>query len=337
MKRSSVQIEDVAGWDNVCRAVHRAATGKHRDRDVLEFFARLDQNVADLCRDIRSGTIVVGDSFRFHIRDPKPRVIHAPCFRERVLHHALMYFVGPVLDRSLIADTFACRVGKGTLAAVHRCQQHIRRFPWFAKMDIRKYFASIDHALLKDEIARKFKCQQLVGLINRIIEAHSDSPHRGLPMGALTSQHFANFYLGRLDRYLLEHCRVRGFVRYMDDFLFWRDSKSQVLEIESACRRFLGDQLQLTAKDNQQINRSDQGITFCGYRIFPGTIRLAASRRQRFRFHKRQWERLWLNGQITSKQLQRGFDAALAITLHADAARWRGGLAADHAGWHDDV
>ncbi len=130
---------------------------------------------AHLRTDILSGGIAVGRTRRFRIHDPKPRTIHAPCFRERVLHHALMAHVGPVLEGALVADTFACRTGKGALAAVQRAQHHGRRWPWWAKIDIRAYFASIDHGILQDLLARRFKNQQLLALLGRIIEAHQDA------------------------------------------------------------------------------------------------------------------------------------------------------------------
>lgn len=176
-----------------------------------------------------------------------------------------------------------------------------------------------------------------LSLIRRIVEVHTDGPGRGLPIGALTSQCFANFYLGSLDRFLLEDCGVRGLVRYMDDFVFWGDSRNDVVSIERKCREFLGDALKLEAKPDRQINRSSAGVTLCGFRVFAGTIRLAASRRRRFRHVKRSWEREWLAGTIDSRQLQRGYEAAHAITLHADAANWRRQLAIDSPDWHDEV
>ena len=337
MRRSSVTPEDVADWDNLSRAAHRASLGKRHRREVWDYLSHLDTNLAQLRHGIVDGTVEVGRATSFHIRDPKPRVIHAPCFRERVLHHALMNRVGPVLERSLVDDTFACCKGRGTLAAVHRCQQHVRRFLWYAKMDVRQYFASIDHGVLKQRLARKFKSRRLLQLFGRIIDAHSNGPGHGLPIGSLTSQCFANFYLGGLDRFLLEDCRVRGIVRYMDDFIFWGDSRREVAVVERASREFLFESLRLTAKPDQQINRSSSGVTLCGFRIFPGTIRLAASRRRRFRLVKRRWERAWLEGRIDARQLQRGYDAARAIVIHADAGNWRGRLESDSPNWHDDV
>ncbi len=339
MKRTAIRIEDIASWHNLARAVERAARGKRYRPEVGAFVAHLDRNLAVLRTQILDGTVPVGLSTRFHIRDPKPRVIHAPCFRERVLHHALMAYVGPVLDRTLVDDTFACRTGRGTLAAVHRCQHHIRRFPWYAKLDVRQYFASIDHDILKCQLRRRLKSAPLLSLLDRIIDAHHERPGKGLPIGALTSQVFANFYLNPLDRFLLESCRVAALVRYMDDFVFFGGSRQRVGEVMRQTRDFLRLELKLTVKDTLQINQSARGLPICGYRIFPGTIRLARSRRRRYIQAKRHWEWPYRAGRISARKLQAGFDAALAITAHADAAAWRRrqALVFSAAMWYEDV
>ena len=135
--RTKVTLAEIADWSNLVAAVERAQRGKRFSPEVLAFHAGMDSRLAEMREGILNGSVVVGECTRFHIRDPKPRIIHAPSFRERVLHHAIIGRLGPVLERSLVDDTFACRVGKGTLAAVRRTQQHVRRFPWYAKLDIR--------------------------------------------------------------------------------------------------------------------------------------------------------------------------------------------------------
>jgi len=260
---------------------------------------------------------------RFRIRDPKPRIIHAPCFRERVLHHALMAHVGPALDRALVDDTYACRLGKGVLAAVRRAQHHGRRFPWYAKIDIRAYFASIDHAILLQRLARRFKDPGLLGLIARILDAHHTDPGKGLPIGALTSQHFANYYLSDLDRLLLEHGGVRGLVRYMDDLVWWGDSRDQVRRALAAARDYAAEALRLEVKTPIQVGRSSQGLMFCGYRILPGCLLLSRRRKRRYAECRKQWEDAYAAGMIDATTLQAGYSTALAITAHADAAPWR--------------
>jgi hypothetical protein len=140
MKRTRIELEEVADLTNLAEAAFRAARGKRHRAAVVAFLGRLDHNLETLRREILDGSVRIGEGRRFRIRDPKPRSIYAPCFRERVLHHALMRPIGPVLDRALVDDSFACRAGKGTLAAVRRAQQ----FPWYVKMEVWSWRPSLN-------------------------------------------------------------------------------------------------------------------------------------------------------------------------------------------------
>lgn len=323
MKRSKVTIEAVADWQTLCWAAHRAAQGKRDRQQVEQFFADFDCQILRLREGILSGAVFVGETTEFQIFDPKPRTIHAPVFRERVLHHAVMRHVGPVLDRTLVDDTFACRIGKGSIAAVQRAQQHSRRFPWYAKIDVSKYFPSIDHARLCGLLEGKFKDRRLLRLLGAIIDAHHHVPGVGLPIGALTSQQFANFYLNSLDRFLLENPAVRGIVRYMDDTVFWCESKHEARMMVESVGEFLEDRLRLQLHPRRQINRSSHGVTVCGFRVFPGCIRLTQRRRRLYAAGRDRWEKRFAAGSISAEQLQSGYAATLGIVLHADSLTWR--------------
>jgi RNA-directed DNA polymerase len=323
MKRSGVSLDAVADWHNLSAAFHRAALGKGHRTEVIQFKKDLPTQLANLRQDILAGTVTVGQMRCFHIRDPKPRIIHAPCFPERVLHHALMAPVGPVLDRGLVADTYACRTGKGALAAVRRAQHHLQRWPWYAKIDIRFYFANIDHAILGELLVRRFKDQPLLALMARIINAHHAAPGKGLPIGALTSQQFANYYLSGLDRLLLEACRVRGFVRYMDDIVWWGGDRESVRDALVAAGEYAHNRLGLEIKQPVQVGQSRHGLSFCGYRILPGRLLLSRRRKRRYAECRQQWETAYRDGVIDGLGLQAGYASAYAITAHADAIVWR--------------
>ncbi|MSP01425.1 MAG: hypothetical protein EXR07_10320 [Acetobacteraceae bacterium] len=184
MRRSAVSLADIADFHNLARAFHFAARGKRGRSDVESFRDKLDSELATLRADILDGTVSVGAARSFRIRDPKPGIIHAPAFRERVPHHAIMAHAGPVLDRAPIFDTYACRTGKGSLAAVRRVLDHAGHFSWFTQIDIAGYFAHIDHGVLLGLLARTFKDAGPMALFGRIIGAHRDGPGRGLPIGA---------------------------------------------------------------------------------------------------------------------------------------------------------
>ena len=193
-----------------------------------------------MAAELEHDTFRVGNYHQFTIHDPKERLITAPCFRERVLHHAIFNLCEPILERHLIADTFACRVGKGWLVALERAQRFAGRHRFFLKLDIRKYFDSIAHAILLARLGRLFKDRRLLHLFERIIESYSTPPGRGVPIGSLTSQHFGNFYLASLDRWVKERLRVRGYVRYMDDFALWADTSCALKIHLSEVGNFLG-------------------------------------------------------------------------------------------------
>jgi hypothetical protein len=319
MKRTGLCLEQVASASNLAQAFWRAAKGSPRDRQVALWRARVDQELATLGVGILSGQLELGRFRTFRIRDPKPRTIRAPCFQERVLHHALMAVVGPCLDRALVDDTFACRVGKGAHAAARRAQVHLRRFPWRVQIDIRAYFASVHHVTLKALLRRRLKGAAGLTLIDRIVDCHADGPGRGLPIGALTSQHFANYYLSSFDRFLLEQLRVCGMVRYMDDIVWWCSSEREARDGVQRARTFLADQLRLEIKATPCVAASRQGLNLCGFRVFPGALLLSPRRKRRYAAARKQWERAYLDGVIDERTLQAGYAAARAITGQADA------------------
>jgi len=323
MQRSAVGLAEVADLHNLATAFHSAARGKRGRAEVEAFRGDLDHHLATLRAELLSGTWSPRPMRRFRIRNPKPRLICAPGFRDRVVHHAIMAQVGPVLDRALVFDSFACRTGKGTLAAVQRARDHAARHPWFAQIDIQAYFASIDHAVLLGLLARKLKDRLLLALLARIVAAQDNSPGRGLPIGTLTSQHFANFYLAGADRHLLETCRVGGFVRYMDDLVWWTEDRASARAALRSVRELLVTTLRLEVKQPVRIGRSRDGLTFCGFRILPGRLLLSRRNKQRYAMLRQRAERAWTAGHINERGLQAGYAAALALTLHADAAGWR--------------
>lgn len=323
MKRSSVDLAAIADWDNLTAAFHRAALGKANRMEVKAFRGNLLRELTALRDGIVAGDPRSSPMRAFQIFDPKPRIIHAPVFRDRVLHHAVIAHVGPVLERSLIFDTYACRPGKGTIAAVKRCQHFARRFPWYGQIDIKSYFASVDHGVLMELLARRFKDRGLLGLLSRIIAAHETAPGKGLPIGALTSQHFANFYLDGCDRYFQEGLKVRGLVRYMDDSVWWADSKAAVHDAVEAAAAFLRTHRRLEIKWPVRVGQSKGGMPFCGFRILPGALLLSRRRKRRYAAVRARWERAYRKGLIDGCGLQAGYASAYGMTAAADAASWR--------------
>lgn len=323
MKRSRTGIGEVAEWKNLIAAFGRAALGKRGRADVETYRRNLDGELSALREGLLRGDYPLGRMRRFTIRDPKPRVIHAPCFRERVLHHALIAQIGPIMDRSLVHDVYACRIGKGSHVAVRRVRQYVRRWPWYAQIDIRQYFPNIDHRVLLDLIARKFSDRDLMALVTRIVGAYENAPGRGLPIGALTSQNFANLYLGTADRRVTEHRLSWGYVRYMDDLIWWGEDRGAVRSVLNDLRCVVEDTLKLEIKSPVKIARSRDGVSFCGYRVLSDRLLLSRRRKARFAEARREAEMAYARGEIDARYLQSMTDAALAITAGADATAWR--------------
>lgn len=168
------------------------------------------------------------------------------------------------------------------------------------------------------------KNRGLLSLFARIIDPYQTESGKGLPIGALTSQHFANFYLGGLDRLLLETCsRVKGIVRYMDDVVWWIESRQHAKDVLAQVREYVRGRLALVIKPNLLVNRSALGVPFCGYRVLPSSLRLSRRKQRRYALHRERWEKEYFHGTIDGIELQAGYSSALALTCYADAAGWR--------------
>jgi len=323
MKREGQLMPKIADADNLRLAFWKAAKGKRGKADCLAFRERLDENLAALGAELLAGEVPVGEYHYFKVRDPKERLICAATFRERVLHHALMNVCEPVLERAAVFDSYACRKGKGRVLAVARAQGYARTHRWFLKMDIRKYFDSIHQATLRDLLGRKFKDPVLLGIFDRILASYHTTPGRGLPIGNLTSQHFANFYLAPLDRFLKETCQRGACVRYMDDFVVWGDTGGELRAVCERVRVFLAAELKLELKANTAINRTAFGMDFLGYRLFPGTVRLARRSKVRFSRKFRRYEAAQSCGRWSELVLQQRMQALLAFVLPAESGAFR--------------
>ncbi|NRA50692.1 MAG: RNA-directed DNA polymerase [Phaeodactylibacter sp.] len=267
--------------DNLRLAFWKASKGKRYSASVLAYQTRLEENLRALKEDIESGTVEVGDYRYFFVFEPKKREICASAFREQVLHHAMMNRCHFIFERAQIFDSYASRRGKGTYAALDRSKIFCRRYEWYLKLDVRKFFASIDHQILKMQLAQLFKEEKLLLILFQIIDSYEASPASGLPIGNLTSQYFANHYLSGLDHYIKEKLRCKAYVRYMDDMVLWSSKKKQLLDAQKSIVAFCNDRLKLCLKPIQ-LNKTKLGLPLLGYRLFPYHVRLLQKSKRRF-------------------------------------------------------
>lgn len=323
MKRAGRLLERIVERDNLRLAFHRAVKGKRDRADARQFAAQLETNLHQMAIQVSVGEFPVGRCWQFTIHDPKERLITAPCFPERVLHHAIMNVCEPVFERFLIDDTFACRRGKGQIAALHRAMGYSARFPVLLKLDIRKYFDSISHDVLVERLARRFKDPRLLDLFGRIIDSYHTLEGRGVPIGSLTSQHLANFYLGWFDRFVKETLGASGFVRYMDDSVIWGASSTHLRVVLARCQEFLGEDLQLEVKSNALIVPARRGFEFLGCRVYPDHLKLNRRSRARFRSKLFELEAAFARGEIDESTLQQRATALLAFTTAGGTRSWK--------------
>jgi hypothetical protein len=282
MRRAGHLFDQIAASGNLLGAYLKARRGKTQHPEVRAFAVHLDAEIAALRQELLEGRCRFDRYRSFRIRDPKERVIHAAPFRDRVLQHAVMNVCEPVFERAQVFDSYACRKGKGTRAALFRARELARRYPCYLKLDVRKYFHSIAHVRLKQLLGRTFKDARLMALFEAVIAGCPMEPGYGLPIGNLTSQYFANHFLAPMDRYLKERLRVPGYLRYMDDFVLWGKSTRELLQWERGARQFCTEQLGVELKP-PCINRSAAGVPFLGFLVTPGELRLSSRSCRRVR------------------------------------------------------
>ena len=282
MKRAGNLYRKISNRENLELAFYRAQRGKASRGDVIRFRENLDEELRALSQDIEEGTVSVGDYHYFHIHDPKPRTICAACFRERVLHHAIMAVCDGEFERYQIYDSYASRVGKGVDACLKRTQEFAGKFGWFMKLDIHKFFGSVNHDILLELLNRRFKDPELLYLFSRIVESYETTPGCGLPIGNLTSQYFANLYLGLMDHLIKDTWRIPGYVRYMDDFILFADSREELIGRLPELTEFLRGELKLELNP-LVLNRCAAGIPYLSYRVYPDRLWLSLKARRRFR------------------------------------------------------
>ncbi len=324
MRRAGRLFGKIAEVDNLRLAFLKAARGKRHRPAVRQFEEHLDGNLAEMRTGLLAGRFEVGRRYCFTIHDPKPRTIHAAAFPERVMHHAVMNHADVVFECRQWPGSYACRRGKGRLAAVKEACRGARRNRWFLKADVRRFFDSISQEILLCQLERIFKDRLLLSLFERIIRVYELEPGRGLPIGNLTSQYFANHYLTVLDRGIAGMSRIAMGLRYMDDFLLFADRKEDLLEARATLSVILREQLRLEWKAEPYLNQCDRGVDFLGCRIFPDQVALSVASRKRLRKRCRSYEAMWRSGAWSEEVLQRRMVGLLSFPRHLSSCAWSG-------------
>jgi retron-type reverse transcriptase len=286
MKRQNNLFESIIDYQNINEAWLKSIKGKRKSTGVLLFSRNVSENLKTIRGRLMSGSPDWGNYRSFVVTDPKKRLISAAPFEQRIMHHAIMNILEPVLERHLIFHSYACRKGKGMHAAVKYAFRLCKARRYFIKLDVRKYFDSIDHETLKRQLYHLIKDDRTISLLYGIIDSYhtlsgtSIQPGKGLPIGNLTSQFFANLYLSCLDHYILEHLKPDGYIRYMDDFVLWHDDKQKLQNMHSSLKSYAEKVLRLELKP-PVIDITEQGLPFLGFLIKSSGIFLLRKSKRR--------------------------------------------------------
>jgi RNA-directed DNA polymerase len=323
--RQRIELADVAAWPNLQAALWAAARGKKSRPDVLAFLLDAPTQLALVQQAVLAGRVPDGRLREFAIQDPKPRLIHAAPFADRVAHHALVRLMEDRLEQALVPTSFACRPGRGVHAALRHAQALMLRHAagWAVKLDVWHCFPQLPHAQVLALLARRFKGSALQ-LVAHIVQGHESLPGTGLglPIGSLTSQHFANQYLGEIDRFALARPECLGHARYMDDVLLWCADRTSAQALCDAVVAFCIATLGLRLKA-PQIVPVCAGLAFCGMRLGPRGLRPG---QRRLRAWASRWRALQMDvqaGALTPAQAQRRADVLRALCLPARPLAWQ--------------
>jgi len=325
---------DVVDWDNLLLAYQRCRRRKRFKPPAVRFHFNWEHNLLQLQQELIDGTWTPGRYYNFRIHEPKPRLISAAPFRDRIIHHAVVNVLEPIYERRFVFDSYACRRGKGTHRAIRRAQYFLHRYPYYLKTDIVRFFPSVDHAVLKQLLQRSIRDERLSVLLDQIIDSGRDvlsdeAPQhwfpgdglldvlrpKGIPIGNLTSQFFANVLLDPIDHFLAGHPESRGCIRYADDLLIFGDSKAALWHVRDA----LIDQLQqfrLQLHPNKtHVSPSRHGVKFLGLKVAADTCRLTQDAARHFNRKRRCLQFEFANGQRNLSSIR---ESLIAWQGHVD-------------------
>lgn len=282
--------DEIISVGNLLLAWKEFKRGKSRKTGIQQFEFRLMEHILTLHKDLRNKTYCHGEYQHFRLSDPKPRDIHKASVRDRLLHHSIYRQLYPFFDKKFIADSYSCRLGKGTHKAMERFQRFFwkvsknnTRTCWVLKCDIRKFFASIDQNVLLGILKKHNLDHQVLRLLENIIRSfNSGTPHKGLPLGNLTSQLLVNIYMNEFDQFVKQKLKQKYYIRYADDFVFLSEDKSELIELIRYIVCFLSQEMKLELHpDKVSIKTLTSGVDFLGWIHFPDhrVLRTATKRR----------------------------------------------------------
>ena len=343
MKRYGNLYKQIYDFENLYQAYLEARKGKRFRGDVLEFTANLEENLIEIQNELIWKMYQVGRYREFYVYEPKKRLIMALPFKDRVVQWAIYRVLNPLLSKSFISHSYACRVGMGTHKAADKLQYWVRKVDrspnkyYYLKMDISKYFYRVDHCIIMEILERKIKDKDVLWLIERIIRSRDtpfglplfmepgDCPknkrlyNKGMPIGNLTSQLLANIYLNELDHYVKHQLKERYYIRYMDDFIILHHDKKHLHKLKKDIEHYLNHLLKLNLNKKTCIRPLSTGVEFVGFRIWPTHRKLkkktALKMKRRLKYLKNAYSR----GEVDFHDINASVQSYLGILKHFDS------------------
>lgn len=337
-------FDEISSYEWLERAYRKAAKGKRYRGEVLEFASDLDANLHRISQQLRDGTFRFGPYRKHWVYVPKKRLVMALPFDGRVVQWAIYLKLNPFFDRMMIEDSYACRVGKGTLKAVNRLQHWMRLVNgkgWYAlKLDISKYFYRVDHKKMLEILCERIHDRRLIDLLEQVIQCDSQnfglprfmSPedvedwewldYCGMPIGNLTSQMFANIYLSKLDQFCKHKLKIRKYIRYMDDIYALFETKEQAHSAQAAIGHYLLNELHLDLNRKTSVRPVDRAF-FCGFEVTAFSLQLRKQTVRRIKESLRMICRRYFSGEYTKKEFDRRIASYQGMIKHCDSASLR--------------
>ncbi|MDD3175720.1 MAG: reverse transcriptase domain-containing protein [Candidatus Nanoarchaeia archaeon] len=324
--------DKMCSYANLEHAFKKARKGKTLKDYVIMFEENLTENLLKLQKELILQTYKPKPLETFIIRDPKTRKISKSDFRDRVIHHAICNIIEPKIDKKFIFDSYANRKGKGGLNAIKRfnyfktkVSNNFTRICFVLKADIKSYFDNVNHEILINILKKYFDDENIINLIKLILKNHKTiEKGKGMPLGNLTSQFFANVYLNELDQFIKHKLKIKYYIRYVDDFVILGKNKNKLIEYKQKIDLFLKQELVLKLHpDKSKILDLNNGINFLGFRIFPHHILLAKRNLRKFKNSLIKLREKYLIKKIDRENIVEKLEGWLAYSSHANTFKLR--------------
>lgn len=340
MKRYGNLYPHIINFKNIYLATRKAQKGKRFRDNVLQFNYNLASEILTIHQELKDKTYQPGEYRTFHLRDIKTRLISAAPYRDRVVHHALCNIIIPIFERTFISDSYANRLGFGTHKALEKFTLFTRSHRYVLQCDIRKYFPSIDHQILKELIRRKIKCKDTLWLIDTIINNSNEQEEvihyfsgddlltpierrHGLPIGNLTSQWMANIYLSGFDHFIKEQLKAKKYIRYVDDFALFSDDYQFLKDARIAIEDYLAKLRLKIHPIKSQLFETKHGVSFLGFRIFPDLIKVRNNNLHKARKRLKKLQKDYAEGRINLEDIIKSLQSWEAHLKHGDTHQLR--------------